>query len=449
MTRRLRVTPKRPLRGTLRLPGDRHIGQLALLWAALADGESLVAGLASTEDHLRLCDALRAMGVNVAWTDAGVRVMGVGLRGLKLPKGALKAGASASTLEILTALLAAQHFGTRIEAEGAALEHSLRTVIGPLRARGAHVAGRNTEDGDVCAPVAVAPLLPGELLHEAEIDIPEGDAATKLALLVSGLYVPGVSVISEGTLSRDHAERALLALGVTIHTLGPVTLLERAEPLGTWPGFSWHIPGDFSLACYAMAAALAAPDSDLRIEGVSINRSRTAFLDLLRHAGAQVEVTPKGDAAGDEPLGDIRVRSSKLRGAKVSGELAQRLAADVGAVCALAPTLTGRLSVRDLASLRSRTPDPLRALGHALRQEGYECTEYDDGFDLERPPFMPLATAGTYAKSPEVALLRVLLALAAEEPCALDDVAHADALYPNFVESLAAVGAGLAWEELA
>src|SRR5690606_35589018 len=160
--------------------------------AALAEGPSLVAGHASSEDHLRLSDALRSMGVPVAWTDAGVRVMGVGLRGLKLPKGALSAGASASTLEILTALLSAQNFGTRIEAEGAALEHSLRTVVAPLRARGAHVAGRGTEDGDVRAPVAVAPLLPGELLHEAEIDIPEGDAATKLALLVSGLYVPGV-----------------------------------------------------------------------------------------------------------------------------------------------------------------------------------------------------------------------------------------------------------------
>ena len=193
----LRVSRSGPLRGRVQLPGDRELGQEALLWAALADSPSLITGLASHADHQALIAALRAMGVPIAETPAGVRVSGVGLTGLKLPQGALTAGESTSTLELLTALLSGQAFGTRIEAQGKAREHSLRTVIVPLRARGAHVKGRETDDGELCAPVAAAPRMPDEPLSEVEIQIPDGDASTKRALLVSGLYARGITAVAE------------------------------------------------------------------------------------------------------------------------------------------------------------------------------------------------------------------------------------------------------------
>jgi 3-phosphoshikimate 1-carboxyvinyltransferase len=390
------------------------------------------------------------MGVPVANTPAGVRVMGVGLRGLKLPKGALQAGDSSSSLELLTALLSAQHFGTRIEASGPALTHSLRTLIGPLRARGAHVSGKQTDEGDLRAPVAVAPLMPDEPLAEAEIEIPDGDALTKLGLLVSGLYVPGATVVAEGMLSCDHTERALMSLGAGIQTQGPMTLLERSGGSQSWPGFDWHIPGDFSLACWLVACALTVPGSDVQIEGVGLNRSRTALLELLGHAGADVSVTPKGDAAGDEPVGDIRVRSSRLRSAHVAGELAFRLGADAAALFALSPALGGKLSVRDLASLRARVPDPLRAPAQVLRDNGLECTDYADGFDLlpspDRAPQVRLSATG--AQTPEGLLVALVLALSAGDETRIEHAQSVDALYPGLGETLAALGAGIAWEEL-
>ena len=136
-----------------------------------------------------------------------------------------------------------------------------------------------------------------------EIEIPDGDAVTKLGLLLSGLYVPGTTAVAEGMLSIDHAERALMTLGAGIQTQGAMTLLDRSEKRGSWPGFEWQIPGDFSLACWLMAAALSVPGSDVIIEGVGLNRTRSAFLEVLSHGGAAITVTPKGDLAGDEPGG--------------------------------------------------------------------------------------------------------------------------------------------------
>ncbi len=446
--RRLRIEPGRPLRGRIRVPGDLLIGQQALVWAALAEGPSLIRGLSARADHRLLCDALRAMGVPVAETELGIRVMGVGLRGLRMPPGALRAQGSVTTLELLTALLTPQHFGTRVEADGPALTHSLRTLIAPLRARGAHVSGRTAEDGDVRAPVAVAPLLPEESLAEAEIQIPDGDAVTKLGLLVSGLYVAGATGIAEGLLSIDHAERALMRLGAGIQTQGSMTLLDRSEASGSWPGFDWHIPGDFSLACWLMAAALAVPGSDVILEGVGVNRTRSAFLEILGHAGAAIELTPKGDAAGDEPVADLRVRSSRLRGAHVVGELAFRVAQDAVALLALSPCLGGKITVRDLAFLRSRVPDPLRAPAQLLRDNGFECASFADGFDLLPSNSRTDALQLPDDPSPACVLLACTLALSARSETRIDHAERLDALYPGFSEALVSLGANLAREEL-
>lgn len=445
--KRLRVRPGKPLRGRVRMPGDLLLGQQALVWAALAEGPSLITGLSGRPDHAVLCEALRSMGVPIARTEAGIRVMGVGLRGLRMPPGALRAEGSTTTLELLTALLAPQHFGTRIEASGAASTHSLRTLVAPLRARGAHVAGRAADEGDMRAPVAVAPQMPGEHLAEAEIEIPDGDAVTKLGMLLSGLYVPGTTAVVEGMLSIDHAERALMTLGAGIQTQGAMTLLDRRERTGSWPGFEWQIPGDFSLACWLMAAALSTPGSDVIIEGVGLNRTRSAFLEILSHGGAAITVTPKGDLAGDEPVAELRVRSSRLRSVHVAGELSFRVAQDAAALFALSPCLGGKISVRDLALLRSRVPDPLRAPAQLLRENGFECTDYADGFDLQPSTTRSASLRPGASTSPECVLLACVLSLSAQAEAQIEHAESLDALYPGFGDTLANLGADIAWEE--
>ena len=184
---RLRVRRSGPLRGVVRVAGDLHVGQEALLWAALADGPCTVRGLAARRDHALWAAALRELGVVVELRDGSYHVQGRGVRGLTMPKGALSAGDSVSTLELAVALLAGQSFGTRVEVAAELRGHSVRTLVLPLRERGANVRGKHSDDGEVTAPVAVAPLFADEVLGEAEIAIPAGDPTTKRALLVSGL----------------------------------------------------------------------------------------------------------------------------------------------------------------------------------------------------------------------------------------------------------------------
>jgi 3-phosphoshikimate 1-carboxyvinyltransferase len=440
----LHIVRAGPLVGRASLPGDLHIGQQALLWAALAHGESSVEGLAPRRDHQLLVAALRELGVTITEEASGYRVSGVGVSGLRIPGGALRAGDSESTLEILVSLLAGQHFGTRVEGSGHARTHSLRTLLGPLRERGAHVRGTREEDGDVHAPVAVAPLLPDELLESVEIGIPFGDAATKLGLLLSGLYTRGVTAISETMLSRDHAERALVALGAPVQTAAGMTLLDtshgaQGDALG-WPGFSWRIPGDFTLASYLVAAALCVEGSDVLIEGVGLNPTRTAFLEALRGTGARVEVTPRGDLAGNEPVGVLRARASTLSSIRVGGERGFRLLDEVPALLALSLRCRTRLTVRDIALLRGRSPDALKATVDLLSRFGVGCTVYEDGVEID-PPATLRGAHVTSDVPPAQALLACILGLSADGETQIDDAERLDACYPGLVSTLSSLGA--------
>ncbi|MDB4988437.1 MAG: 5-Enolpyruvylshikimate-3-phosphate synthase [Myxococcaceae bacterium] len=454
---RLRIRRSGPLVGHVQLAGDLRLGQQALVWAALARGDSVISGLGARSDHQLLAAALRALGVSVELVAGSYHVQGVGLRGLRLPRGALQAGDSPTTLELLVALLAGQRFGTRVEASGAAAAHSLRTLVSPLRERGAHVAGKSTSDGDLIAPVAVAPLLADELLASVEIGIPQGDPGTKLGLLISGLYARGVTAISEGMLSRDHVERALLALGAPVHTAAGMTLLDTSieqtssaegERELEWPGFRWHIPGDFTLATFVIAAALAIEGSDVSIEGVGLNPTRTAWLEALNGTSARVSVMPKGDAAGDEPLGDVRVKSSRLAQIRVGGERAFRMLDEVPALAALTPACRARTTLRDVASLREQRPDALKLTAELLGQFGIECTAYQDGLDID--PALALRAAHVSADTPPVQkLLACVLALSAPGETQIDGAEQLDACYPGFVAALVALGASIEQEEQA
>lgn len=445
---RLSLRRSGPLVGRAQVAGDLHIGQQALLWAALAHGESVLSGLAARRDHQLLRAGLAALGVVQYEQGASVHVRGVGLSGLSMPRGALQAGESETTLELLVALLAGQQFGTRVEASGRAMNHSLRTLVAPLRERGAHVAGKLTEDGDVWAPVAVAPLFADELLQSVEIGIPQGDPSTKLGLLISGLYARGVTAISEGMLSRDHAERALIALGVPVQTAAGMTLLDTSEASAppAWPGFAWHVPGDFTLATFLMAAALLVEGSDVQIAGVGLNPTRTAWLEALRGTGARIELTPKGDTAGNEPLGDLRVQSSRLSRIRVGGERAFRMLDEVAALVALAPACRERMAIRDVTSLRSRTPDALKSTAALLALFGIECTAYQDGMDVD-PPLQLRGARVPGDMPPAQKLLACVLALAAEGETQIEGAEQLDACYPGFVATLVDLGAAIERQE--
>jgi 3-phosphoshikimate 1-carboxyvinyltransferase len=427
---RLRIRPGKPLRGRVQVASDLQIGQQALVWAALAHGRSTIRGLDAR--HASLIAALGALGVSI-----GEQIQGVGLRGLKMPAGALDAGDSETALVLLTALLSAQTFGTRVLGP----DVSLRTLIEPLRGRGAHVAGKASES-DIRPPVSVAPLFADEALESVEIEIPTGDANTKLGLLLSGLYARGVTAISEGMLSRDHAERALVALGVPISTAAGMTLLDTSADAPRWTGFDWQLPGDFTIASYLLAAGLIVPDSDLTLQGVGLNPTRTAWLEALRGTGARVATSPKGDCAGNEPIGDVRVGASRLSRVRVGGERAFGLLEEVPALAALSVAARDRVSIRDVFRARSS----LGGLRDLLARFGVSCTTYEDGLELDPPQRLQGGQIDAQVPA-SLALLGCVLGLVAEGETVVAGAERLEARYPGVLTALEQLGADIAREE--
>lgn len=428
----------RPLRGVYTPSADPTLASLYLVLCSLGEGDGFVRGL-EADAPPAIVHGLRALGVPIAATEQGFAVSGVGLSGLRMPQGALDAGHSQDALELLSVLLSAQPFGTRVVARGAAARANLAPLLHTLRARGAQVKGTSEDDGSERAPVAVAPLLQGEHLQPAELAIPGGDRAAKLAMLVSGLFAQGPSALSEEMLSADHTERALLALGLPVQTMGPMAMLEL-EATPSWQAFDWRVPGDFARAAFVLAAACGVPGSEVELESVGVNPSRAAWLGVLRQAGAQVQVTPRGDNEGGEPLSQLRVSTSPLRSLALGGELAFRTAADLPALCALSPAVQGRMQLRDLPQLRHHDPDRIKGISQVLGAFGVEHTAYQDGLDIDggqRPTAAEVDTSADPALGP----LALVLALAAEGQSRV--VWGEDALYPELPRALQALGAQL------
>lgn len=454
--RRLRVRPSGPLRGEVRLPGDKSVSHRALLLAGLAEGTSRLSGLGDGADVAATRRALGQMGVGLEDRGDALHVTGVGLDGLRLPAGALDCGNSGTTMRLLAGLLAGQRFGTRLVGDASLSRRPMARVVRPLRARGAHVAGTRPDDpesDELVPPLSFAPLVEGERLTGLEHTLPVASAQVKSALLLSGLYADGPTVLTEPLMSRDHTERLLLSLGVPLQTLGPVVVLDPDDwPRRGWDAFEWHMPGDVSSAAFVLAAAAIVPGSDVRVRGVGTNPTRIGFLEALRWMGARLHLLPGGDAAGGEPIADLALRTPadgpRLRGTTTAGEHLVRMLDEVPALVAVGAASGGRTEVRDAAELRHKESDRLSALAGMLAGFGVECTDLGDGLRVEGRPGGLRAARVDPAGDHRIAMAAAVLGLVADGETIVAPSDCVATSFPGFAEALRGLGADVAEEEV-
>lgn len=451
--KRYRVEKSGPLRGAVRVPGDKSIGHRALLFAGLADGESTIRGLSGGLDNRATATAMQRMGARYEFRSDELGevavVKGVGLDGLSMPDGAIDCGNSGTTMRMLAGLLVAQKFGTRLIGDESLSRRPMRRIVDPLRARGGHIAGiKGKKEGEHYPPLSVAPLLPDEKLTGIEMQSPIASAQVKSALLLSGLYADGPTIVSEPVLSRDHTERMLSALGVPLATMGPVVQLDPLDWERGWAGFSWEVPGDISSAAFLIAAALMVPGSELTLDDVGVNPTRTGILDVLRTMRAPMEVVPRGDSAGMEPIAQIRVGHGKISPGKLGGELVTRMIDEVPAFAAIATAASGRTDVRDAEELRVKESDRVARTVAMLKAFGADCTELDDGLIVHGGA--PLTGARWESHGDHrIAMTAVLLGLVADGETLVDDVECVDTSFPGFAALMRSLGAKITEEEVA
>ncbi|MEQ9562920.1 MAG: 3-phosphoshikimate 1-carboxyvinyltransferase, partial [Woeseiaceae bacterium] len=292
--------------GDLTVPGDKSISHRALMFSAIADGESMVSGFLAGEDCLATMAALRDMGVMIE--DQGnskLLIRGCGRRGLRAPSGALDMGNSGTAMRLFAGLLAGQAFDCLLTGDESLTRRPMGRVIAPLESMGAHIESRNG-----LPPLAIRG---NTTLCAIDYDLPVASAQVKSAILLAGLYASGNTTVTEPAITRDHTERMLGSMGVEVQCHGRTIGIKGGQALR---GTRIAIPADLSSAAFLILATLISRDAELIIRNVGVNPTRTGVIDILRMMGARIDLTDHR-MAGEEPVADLKVRASALHGVDV------------------------------------------------------------------------------------------------------------------------------------
>jgi 3-phosphoshikimate 1-carboxyvinyltransferase len=423
------IEPARRVRGTLSVPGDKSVSHRYALLAAIADGPSIIANYAPGADCASTLACLHALGVDIRRSAADragdpplVHIIGRGLRGLQPAAQDLDCGNSGSTMRMIAGVLAAHAFETTLVGDQSLTRRPMRRVMEPLARMGARI--------DAAAGDRPPLVIHGADLHGIEFAPAVPSAQVKSAVLLAGLQASGQSHVIERTPTRDHTERALAAFSATLERTATRVSIAGGQRLH---GVVARVPGDISSAAFPAAAAAALGGSDVTIEGVGLNPTRTAFLDVLRRFGAQIDVE-QTEVWQQEPVGRIRVRATGLGELELGPDEVPGLIDELPVLGALAAS-GGELRVTGAAELRVKESDRIAALVAGLRAIGAEAEELPDGFHIRsrRPP-----TGGRVHAQHDhrLAMAFAVAALASTGPVTIDGAEAVGISYPAFFDDL-------------
>jgi 3-phosphoshikimate 1-carboxyvinyltransferase len=427
---KLKVLPGKPLRGVCRVPGDKSISHRAALMAAMAEGVTVIKNYQKGADCLSTLRCLRSLGVLIEEADGEIRITGKGLHGFQEPDNVLDAGNSGTTMRLLLGILAAQRFFSVITGDSSLRRRPMGRVVRPLQEMGAEIWGRQ---GGTKAPLAIKGV---PFLKPISYQMPVASAQVKSALLLAGLYAEGTTTVIQPVPTRDHTERMLRSFGVQVDVQG---LAVSVRGGGKLSGGEVTVPGDISSAAFLMVAASILPESKILIKDVGVNPTRTGIIEVLREMGAEVVITNER-MWGEEPVADIQVSSSALRGVEVKGERIPRLIDEIPVLAVAALSAAGTTEIRDAAELRVKESDRLQVLVTELRKMGASVRELPDGLVIEGGK--PLQGAVTHSWGDHrMAMALTIAGLVASAPLIVEDAACIDVSFPGFVDTLRSLGA--------
>jgi 3-phosphoshikimate 1-carboxyvinyltransferase len=428
----LTITPGRPLKGTIRVPGDKSVTHRAIILTALAEGLSQVTDYCRGEDCLNTMRAFQSLGVRIEETPEQLTVHGKGMWGLTEPFGPIDCGNSGTGIRLMAGLLAGQDFFTVLTGDESIRRRPMGRVVKPLRAMGATIAGRK---GGELAPLAIT----GTRLKGMSYVSPVASAQIKSSLLFAALYADGLTTISEPRLSRDHTERMFAYFGIPFHRDGCTVRIE-GRPSIRWSGQTVVVPGDLSAAAFFLVGASIVPDSDVTVLSVGMNPTRTGLLDILRQMGAHIEVLNPREEAG-EPVADLRVRSMPLRGVQIGPEQIPQTIDEFPILCVAAAVAEGETVITGAEELRVKESDRIATMATELRAMGARIEERPDGMVIQglgRKGANGTLTGATCASYGDhrVAMSVAIGALTAAQPTQIQNTDCIETSFPNFDRKL-------------
>ncbi len=413
--------PGGSLGGNFRVPGDKSISHRSIILASIADGSSHISGFLQGEDSLNTMRAFQQMGVPITRNQGEVTVSGVGLHGLQAPATDLDMGNSGTAMRLLLGLLAGQSFDARLIGDSSLSSRPMLRVIQPLQQMGAVI---ESADGGR-APLQVRG---GQVLEAIDYRMPMASAQVKSCLLLAGLYARGETIVHEPAPTRDHSERMLRGFGCDVESNAGEIRLRGNQALSAC---DIDVPADISSAAFFMVAASIASDSDITLQHVGINPTRTGVIDILKLMGADIDIVNRQEMGG-EPVADIRVRSAALSGIEIPESLVP-LAIDefpvllVAAACAVGET---RLSGAE--ELRVKESDRIQAMSDGLTRLGIETEVKPDGIIIQGGKLDggEVDSHGDH----RIAMAFSVASLAARRDICIRDCSNVNTSFPGFAE---------------
>ncbi len=418
------IRPASAITGAISLPGDKSISHRYAMLGALSEGRSDLTNYSTGADCASTLACLRMLGVELEQHGTAVRIHGAGCEGLVAPSAPLDAGNSGTTMRLLSGILAGQPFESTIVGDESLSRRPMRRIMFPLQGMGASVYARNGQ---------YPPLtIQGGRLRPIRYELPVASAQVKSAVLLAGLSAPGTTEVVEPVETRNHTEVALRRLGAEVRVSGREIALVGLPRL---IARDMRIPSDLSSAVFFLAAALLLPGSSLLIDGVGLNPTRTAVLDVLRRMGARIE-THSQSVEGAEPVGSLEVRGAgPLAGGEIAGATTSGVIDEIPMLAVLGAVSESGLRIRDAGELRVKETDRIATVAANLRQMGVGVEEYETGMDIEggcRLRGAELDSCGDH----RIAMAFAVAALAADGESSLAGAEAASVSFPEFFDVL-------------
>ncbi|MDU9410480.1 bifunctional prephenate dehydrogenase/3-phosphoshikimate 1-carboxyvinyltransferase [Pseudomonas sp. zfem001] len=426
--------PGSSLSGRIRVPGDKSISHRSIMLGSLAEGTTEVEGFLEGEDALATLQAFRDMGVVIEGPHHGrVTIHGVGLHGLRAPAGPLYMGNSGTSMRLLSGLLAAQPFDTTLTGDASLSKRPMNRVAKPLREMGAVI-----ETGPEGRPPLT--IKGGQRLTGMAYEMPMASAQVKSCLLLAGLYAAGSTSVTEPAPTRDHTERMLRGFGYPVSVEGSTASVESGHKLSAT---RIEVPADISSAAFFLVAASIAEGSELVLEHVGINPTRTGVIDILKLMGGDITLENQREVGG-EPVADIRVRAAKLKGIDIPEDLVPLAIDEFPVLFVAAACAEGRTVLRGAEELRVKESDRIQVMADGLIALGVKAEPTPDGIIIDGGT---IGGGEVWAHGDHrIAMSFSVASLCASAPIRIHDCANVATSFPNFLALAAEVGISVAIE---
>ncbi|MFA5575713.1 MAG: 3-phosphoshikimate 1-carboxyvinyltransferase [Tissierellaceae bacterium] len=414
------IKPIKRFRGRIGVAGDKSISHRAIMLSSIAGGRSRIFNFLRGEDPLNTVKCFQQMGVDIGLDGSSIVVKGVGLRGLVRPTDVLDVGNSGTTIRLMAGILTGQDFGSTLSGDESIRNRPMDRIIDPLRKMGANIYGIDRE--------GFAPLrIEGGEIHAIEYQSPVASAQVKSALLLASLYARGVTTIVEPQRSRDHTERMMNYMGADIWTSG---LTIESKPIDRLYGSEIHIPGDISSAAFFLVLGAIIGDGEVLIENLGLNPTRTGILDVLRQMGANIGIE-KPRTLNGEPRGDVRVKSSKLRGISIGGAIVPRLIDEIPIIAVAAALAEGKTVISNAEELKVKESNRISAMVNELKSIGANIEESPDGMIIYGGEKLRGGRIHSY-NDHRIAMALAIAGLVSEEGVEIDNPSCVDISFPDF-----------------